>query len=359
MEGRAIGPVGGPQRGQAPAAPSTAAPPPAAGAAVGRGPLGLVLKAGVSVALLALLFSHVDRAQMAAALRGASLPLILMCLPLYAVGQTLSTWRWQILLRAEAIRVPLRRLLALYLEGMFFSLCLPTAVGGDVVRGYRIWHLTRAGEGALASILVERVTGFVAMIGIAAVATAAAFASGTLEDPRIGLFVAAVGAALAAAIVLIGSPWALRLAERLAGGRAAGRIFQAVRRFGEAVQRYRGHRAAVGAALGISLAFQTLLVLLVFLVAAALHLPVAFGQFLIFVPILNVLSMLPISLGGLGVREGGAVILLGKVGVEPAGALTLSLLWFAIVAVASLPGGIIFLWGGHRAKARPAPAVAE
>jgi uncharacterized protein (TIRG00374 family) len=319
----------------------------------------VVLKGGVSVALLALLFSRVDRAQMAAALRGASLPLLLSCLPLYAVGQTLSTWRWQILLRAEGIRVPLRRLLALYLEGMFFSLCLPTAVGGDVVRGYRIWHLTRAGEGAVASILVERVTGFVAMIGIAAVATAAAFASGTLRDPLIGLFVAAVMAALTAAIVLIGSPWTLGLAERLAGRRAGGGTFQAVRRFCEAVQRYRGHRAAVGAALGISLAFQTLLVLLVFLVAVALHLPVTFGQFLIFIPILNVLAMLPISLGGLGVREGGAVILLGKVGVDPAAALTLSLLWFAIVAVASLPGGLIFLWGGHRAKARPTPAVAE
>jgi uncharacterized protein (TIRG00374 family) len=313
----------------------------------------------VSVALLALLFSRVDRAQMAAALRGASLPLLLSCLPLYAVGQTLSTWRWQILLRAEGIRVPLRRLLALYLEGMFFSLCLPTAVGGDVVRGYRIWHLTRAGEGAVASILVERVTGFVAMIGIAAAATAAAFASGALRDPLIGLFVAAVAAALAAAVVLISSPWALGLAERLAGRRAAGGIFQAVRRFCEAVQRYRGHRAAVGAALGISLAFQMLLIFLVFLVAVALHLPVTFGQFLIFIPILNVLAMLPISLGGLGIREGGAVILLGKVGVDPAGALTLSLLWFAVVAVASLPGGIVFFWGGHRAKARPAPAVAE
>ncbi|HYB72470.1 MAG TPA: lysylphosphatidylglycerol synthase transmembrane domain-containing protein [Candidatus Sulfotelmatobacter sp.] len=355
MEGRAIGPVGGPPRAPLPAAPSSP-PPPAAG---GRGAWGLVLKAGVSVALLALLFSRVDRAQLAAALRGASLPLILLCLPLYAVGQTLSTWRWQILLGAEGIRVPLRRLLALYLEGMFFNLCLPTAVGGDVVRGYRIWHLSRAGEGAVASILVERVTGFVAMIGIAVVATAAAFRSGTLGDPRIGLFVAAVAAALAAAVVLISSPWALGLAERLAGRRAAGGIFQAVRRFGEAVQRYRGHRAAVGAALGISLAFQMLLIFLVFLVAVALHLPVTFGQFLIFIPILNVLSMLPISLGGLGVREGGAVILLGKVGVDPAGALTLSLLWFAIVAVASLPGGIIFLWGGHRAKARPAAVVAE
>ena len=319
----------------------------------------MALKAGVSVALLALLVSRVGRGNMAGVLRGASFPLLLLCIPLYVLGQALSTLRWQILLGAEGIRVPLGRLLPLYFEGMFFNLFLPTGVGGDVVRGYRIWHLTRAGEGALASILVERMTGFVAMIGIAAVATAAAFGTGALRDSSVILFVGAVAAALAAAIALVISPAAFRLFERLVGGRLGAGILQGIRRFCEAVQRYRGHGRAVAAALGISVAFQTLLIFLVYLAAVALHLPVRFVQFLIFIPMVNVISMVPISLGGLGLREGGTMYLLGKVGVDPAGALTLSLLWFAIAAVISLPGGIVFLWGGHAAKARPRPAVAE
>ena len=338
MEGRAIGPVG---------TPAAAAP------AAGRRAWGAALKVGVSLALLGVLFARVDRAQMAASLRGAALPLLLLCIPLYAVGQVLSTLRWQILLAAEGLRVPLWPLALLYSEGMFFNLFLPTAVGGDVMRGYRIWHLTQGGEGALASILVERISGFVAMIGIACAATAAAFATGTLRDPVVAAFVAGVAAALAAAISLLVSPSVFRLAERLAGARAGSGAFQTARRFCEAVQRYRGHGRAVVAALGISLAFQTLIVFLVYLVALALHLPIAFVQFLIFIPILNVISMLPISLSGLGVREGGAIYLLAKIGVDPAASLTLSLLWFAVVAVTSLPGGLVFLWGGHRAKMRP------
>ncbi len=296
---------------------------------------------------------------MAAALGGADLPLLFLCVPLYVLGQSLSTWRWQILLAAEGIRVSFWRLLVLYAEGMFFNLCLPTAVGGDVVRGYRIWNLTGAGEGALASILVERLSGFVAMIGIAAAATTAALATEGQPDPLIALFVAAVAAALAVAILLVSSPAALRSAERLAGRRAGAALFQAVRRFCEAVQRYRGHGRAVWAALGISVAFQTLLIFLVYVVAVALHLPVRFRQFLIFIPITNVISMLPISVGGLGVREGSLMYLFGKVGVDPAATLTLSLLWFAVTAVTSLPGGVIFLWGGHAAKARPTPVAAE
>ncbi len=338
MEGRAIGSVD---------APAAAAP------AAARRAWEAALKVGVSLALLGVLFARVDRAQMAASLRGASLPLLLICIPLYAVGQVLSTLRWQILLAAEGIRVPLWRLALLYSEGMFFNLFLPTAVGGDVVRGYRIWHLTRAGEGALASILVERISGFVAMIGIACAATAAAFATGTLRDSVVVAFVAAVAAAVAAGTCMLVSPSFFRLVERLAGAWAGSEAFQAARRFCEAVQRYRGHGRAVGAALGISLVFQTLLVFLVYLVALALHLPVAFVQFLIFIPILNVISMLPISLSGLGVRESGAIYLLGKIGVDPAAALTLSLLWFALVAVTGLPGGLVFLWGGHRAKMQP------
>lgn len=338
MEGRAISPVDAEIR----AAPSA-----------GRRAWGAALKIGVSLVLLGVLFARVDRAQMASALRGASLPLLLLCIPLYAVGQVLSTLRWHILLGAEGIRVPLWRLMLLYCEGMFFNLFLPTAVGGDVVRGYRIWHLTRAGEGALASILVDRITGFVAMIAIACAATAAAFATEALRDPLVVAFVGTVAAALAAGICLLVSPAAFRLIERLAGARATSGAFQAGRRICEAVQRYRGHGRAVSAALAISVAFQTLLVFLVYLVALALHMRIAFVQFLIFIPITNVISMLPISLGGLGVREGGIIYFFGKVGVEPAAALTLSLLWFAMVAVTSLPGGFIFLWGRHRAKAQP------
>ena len=357
MEGRAIGLVGGPA---GPAPPPSPAGVPAAGPpGARRRAWAAALKVGVSAALLAFLLSRVDRGAMAGALRGAWLSLLLLCIPLYGVGQLLSTLRWQVLLEAEGIRVPLRRLLLLYLEGMFFSLFLPTAVGGDVVRGYRIWHLTRAGEGALASILVERLTGFVAMVGIAAATTAAALTTGALRDTSVVLFVAVVAAGLAGAIGVLMSPAALRLVDRLLAGRTDVGFMQGVRRFGEAMQRYRGHGRAVIAALGMSLGFQTLLIFLVYLVALALRLPVHFMPFLIFIPMVNVISMVPISLGGLGVREGGIVYLLGKIGVEPAGALTLSLLWFAIVAVTSLPGGIIFLWGGHAAKARPSPVVAE
>ena len=153
MEGRAIGSI------EAPAVSPAA-----------RRPWGAALKVGISIALLAVLLSRVDRGRMGAALRDAWLPLLLLCIPLYAVGQILSTLRWQVLLSAEEVRVPFWQLVLLYSEGMFFNLFLPTAVGGDMVRGYRIWHLTRAGEGALASILVERITGFVAMGGMATVA---------------------------------------------------------------------------------------------------------------------------------------------------------------------------------------------
>jgi hypothetical protein len=318
-----------------------------------------LLKVAVSLGLLVLLLSRVDRGEMAAAVGRADLRLVLLCIPLYVLGQGLSTWRWQFLLTAEGIPVPFGRLLVLYLEGMFFSLFLPTGIGGDVVRGFRIWHLTGAGEGALASILVERLTGFAAMIGIAVAATAAVLATGGLPDPLIALFVGAVAAALASATVLITSPTAFRHAERLAGGRAASKLFHSVRRFCEAVQRYRGHGRAVWAALGISLVFQTLLMFLWYLVARALHLPVPFGRFLVFIPIINVITMLPISVGGLGLREWGTVVLFGTVGVEPAEAFTLSLLMFTVVVVTSLPGGVIFLWGGHAAKARPSAVTAK
>ena len=135
----------------------------------------------MSLALLGLLLNSTDLHALWALIRSLRLPIFLASLLLHLITQVLSTLRWRCLLRAEKINLSIWRLILLYFEGMFFNLMLPTLIGGDVVRGYQVFRLTRRHEASLASILVERLSGYVALVLIACVALI--FAYRYLQDP--------------------------------------------------------------------------------------------------------------------------------------------------------------------------------
>lgn len=306
---------------------------------------GLILAAKVLVsgALLAWLLSRTDLGALAQMFRRMDGRLALAAIGAYVGAQLVSTARWKILLAAEGISVPGRTLYGVLLEGMFFNLFLPSMVGGDVVRGYRIYALARGRQASLASIAVERLSGFAALMLIAL----GALASGheALADGKVKAIVAGTAAAF---FVIVGTLFAVP--GRAEGGGAGagrwGRLLAVLGRFHEALLAYRGHTGALALALLLSFALQTLGIVTLFLLAWAMGLPVSFGSFFLIVPVATVVAMLPISISGLGVREGAMVYLLARLGIASAGAIGLSLGWFGIFLLTSAPGGIIFLAGG-------------
>ncbi len=303
----------------------------------------LWLKLLVSVALLAFLLSRTDLQAILSLIRSLRLPIFLSSLLLYLLAQILSTLRWRCLLKAEEINLSMWRLVLLYFEGMFFNLMLPTLIGGDIVRGYQVFRLTQRQEASLASILVERLSGYFAMILIACVALVPAYRF--LHDPVVVWLTAASAAGIIGIIVALLSDRFQTLFFRLLRGVGLGRFHDTLQRVYEAIQRYLEHRRAIVQAVILSLILQSLVIVIFYLISRALSLSIPLRYFFLFVPLINVVSMLPISVAGLGVREGSSVYFFGKVGLDSAGALSLSLLWFAITAFSSSLGGIVFLVG--------------
>jgi glycosyltransferase 2 family protein len=301
------------------------------------------LKLIVSIGLLTLLLSRTDLQAIGSLFRSLHIPIFFGSILLYLLTQLLSTIRWRCLLRAEKIDLPFRRLILLYFEGMFFNLMLPTAIGGDLVRGYQVSRLTERREASLASILVERLSGFAALAIIACIAIIPAYTH--VNDPLVIWLTAGSAAGMVALIASLLSDRLQALFFRLLHGVGLGRFHETVHRLYEAVQRYWTHRSVLLLALGLSLVLQSLFITIVYLISQALNLPVPFRYFFLFVPLISVISMLPISIAGLGLRDGSAVYLFTKVGLDAAGALSLSLLWFAMTALCSGLGGIVFLVG--------------
>jgi uncharacterized protein (TIRG00374 family) len=305
-------------------------------------------KVTVSVLLLTLLFWQVDRATFLRSFQALPLNLFVGCVGLYALGYVISTIRWQRLLMAEGIRLPLWRLTLVYFEGAFFNLFLPTLIGGDIVRGYTIYRITRGHAASIASILVDRLSGFAALIAIALVALWLAY--GEIQDPQVAAMILAVAATFSLVLAVFLSDRVKTHALGLL--RAVGLVrFQAkVHGVLEAIHRYRGHRWALGQAIVLSTLLQALIIVTYYLIGAGLNLGVPLAYFFLYVPLITFVAMLPVSVAGLGVREGGVVYFFGRVGVDAATALSMSLAWFSLTLVVSTLGGLAFLLNVHTAK---------
>jgi len=310
-----------------------------------KGWLVLLGKFLVSALLLTVLFWRVDRTAVIHTIQALPPRIFLGCAGLYFLGYLISTFRWQGLLLAEGIRLPLWRLTLVYFEAAFFNLFLPTLIGGDIIRGYTIYRITQGHDASIASIIADRLSGFAALVGIALIALGLAY--GQIRDPQVAAMILTVAVAFT---VIVGVLLDNRMKERVSRLlRFIGLTrFQAkLQDMVAALQRYRGHRRALRQAVLLSLLLQALIIVTYYLIGAGLNLRVSIAYFFVYVPLITFVAMVPISVAGLGVREGGAVYFFAKVGVDAATALTMSLTWFALTLVVSGLGGLAFLLDTH------------
>ena len=263
-------------------------------------------------------------------------------------GIVLSAVRWQQVLTAMGIRSQIRRLLPLYLAGQFVSNVLPTTIGGDVLRVSRLAKDNGEPADTFASVVLERLTGWLVLPLITLFALAINPGLRELgEATAVALAVAAT--TLVALVVLLVVADHPRLGGRYETAEGWRRFVGAVH-IGVDQLRHQP-RAAVGLVLA-GLAYQLVLCLAALMVAAAL----GFGwvgptALLAFVPAVLIVQVLPIGISGLGVREGAFVLFLTPLGIPAEQAVALGLVLYALNLVVSLIGAPAFAVGGRTREA--------
>jgi len=121
-------------------------------------------------------------------------------------------------------------------------------------------------------------------------------------------------------------------------------------RLSQALDLYRSQRATLVLVFLVSIAYQLLIVVFSYLVGTALGLGISFRYFMLCVPFTVIISLVPISINGVGIREGGYVFLLSKIGHSSSEAVSLSLLIYALSLLVSLIGGFLYLLGGDQVR---------
>jgi uncharacterized protein (TIRG00374 family) len=272
----------------------------------------------------------------------------------YWLGQVLSAWKWQYLLRARGAHLSLAECCRLYLVGMFWNLWMPTNIGGDAVRAYMAGPQCGGAASAASSILVERLTGFLALLAIGVAGLMIGVLQGARNAQGVHLVLAATAVlVLCAVCVLAARAAAYRFAARAPDNKWLRKWAALHRSLDFYAQRER--RPVLVTALVLSLLFQGSQVVLNIALARVVGLDLPALAFWWLVPLLALASLVPLGIGGLGVREAAAVALLhNSEGVAVDNIVAWSLLWQATVWLASLPGIFVARKVSHP-KERAAP----
>jgi uncharacterized membrane protein YbhN (UPF0104 family) len=267
-------------------------------------------------------------------------------LTLGALG--LATLRWQTVLRALGLEQRYQSLLSHYMAGQFVSNVLPTTIGGDVLRVTRASRDNGNSPVTFASVVIERLTGWLVLPAITLL--------GLAINPGLRELERATTVAFGiAAVTLVGLLLILVAADHPSvGGRFADR--EGWQRFAGAVHlgvgQLRRRPSAAASVLGVGFAYQYTLVVAAFMAARAMGIDQArITTLMVFLPAVLVLQVLPISIAGFGVREGALILFFSHspLGVPQEQAIGLGLLLYILnVAVSALGAPALAMGGGPR-----------
>ncbi len=304
----------------------------------------LILKLGISATLLYFLVSKVGGRNIIYNIALVSPITFLAAAVLYIISAYLSTLRWKLLIPYQN---KTSRLFSIYMIGSFFNTYMPGTVGGDVVKAYYLnkevhapgisktrdhKEVTSSLTVAIASVFMDRYVGLSALLTLGMFAFP--FGIGYLERasihwPVIWIVPAATGVFIVTSFLI----FRFRIGERV----------KFLLKTYEYFEFYRFKWNLLARGFIYSIMVQLLVVLSVFILSRGLSLHIPFLSLLIFMPIIILVSTLPLSISGIGLREGAFIFLLGSTGIPAEKCLTLSLVWFLSVLVAGIWGFFEYL----------------
>lgn len=303
-----------------------------------------LFRVALSVTALVLLLREVGSADVVEVLKDAGPGYLGAAFLLFLLGIVIRVFRWRALLHGLGVTPPFRLLLKLYLVGNFFNTVLPSGFGGDVVRVVELAQQNRQ-SAAVGTVIVDRLTGILSLMALGLAVLP--FTQG-LAPWLVWMFVViAIVGLFGGALLLEG-----RLLRRITARLLQARLPQALSLAGQgkladiyAAVSGSGARA-IWQALALSTLFNLVNIAIYWLCGLAVGIEVPLGFYFVFVPLLSLTLLIPISVGGLGARDWVAQPLFGSVGVPDAVAAGMTLLVYAVTLAVGLIGLTIYLVEG-------------
>lgn len=298
-----------------------------------------ILRFAASFLLVAWLLYSIDFNEVWTSIPSHGWIYIILLFLVINADRVLMSYKWRILLKAKDIFIPFPEILKSYYIGTFWGIFMPSTIGGDVIRAFRVSKQQRSKKDIISSVVIERVLGACTGLFMSVVCLVVAFEVADVFDWRLDMGVTAVFLVVAVGFA-VSFQGRIRLWLNNRGfherqgilGKLA-RIYDSYRDFGD-------QRGALLLFAVWTLAEQCVPILGVYLTALALGKEVSFFHVAIFVPLVMTIAKVPMTLDGFGVREGLYVYLFSLVGISGDDAFAIGLISHVVANLALLPGFI-------------------
>jgi len=305
--------------------------------------LSVLLRISVSILLLVLLFkfNKIDLQVLINDIKSTDKRLLTMGFLFFFFVYFLGFLRWKMLLKTIGINIPLKRLISSFSGGIFFSIFLPSTIGGDLVRAADLVEHTKKAKEVIATVFLDRLSGY---IGLVLLILPALLLGRDLVLDKVVFASASVIIILLVIVLLVlfNNNIYFKITKWLSSP-GSGKIKETIKNMHQEIHVFRNHKRMIILNLFTSFIIQLVGPISVYFISLSLGIKVNFIYFVIFLPIIGAITLLPIAIGGLGLREGLFVVYFAKVGVVKQLALAMSLLSFSFAVFYGAIGGLIYV----------------
>jgi glycosyltransferase 2 family protein len=298
-----------------------------------------IIRAIISFALLIAVLKRIDLGPVVKVALSVKISWLLSASMVAVTGRLFAAFRWYLLLQGKNPEATFGRVLKLLLISSLLGMFMPGGIGVDVVRVYGMSKTTSDSALAFSSVLVERILAIfvqtlLVILGLWLAPVALPF--------QISLAAWIWFLALTMIILILMLSLPRTLFDRLLIGRFLGSVRIRMHNFYCAMDTYKGQPKLLAVSLLAAIVAIIFRIIPTVLIARALNIDIPLVYFVIFLPIIHFVAQMPISIGGLGVRETSFVYFLGMIGVSSEKAFTLSIVVYALTLIIALPGAWLY-----------------
>jgi glycosyltransferase 2 family protein len=305
------------------------------------------LRIGGSVLALAILFRFLPLGEVWTTLRRLPPLLWLLVVTGYLSAHLIAASKWRLMVNLGGAGLSFRQAVRCYSSGLFSTLFLPSVVGGDVVRAGLALRSGRSKAAVIVGSFLDRVIDFLALALLAA--SGAVLVPGTLAPESRRIFLT-VGAAIAVVAILLVAVVAWFPARKFSF-----RVRRSLVRFRRAAHAVRRQPQFVLSALCLALVAQGSFIWMTARVAEASHLQLPFRAWLFAWPLAKLSALVPLTQGGIGVREAALAALLVPFGARAVLTVAVGLAWEGVIISGGLIAGLTAFLLGQFPAAAPRP----
>ncbi|MCS6881473.1 MAG: lysylphosphatidylglycerol synthase transmembrane domain-containing protein [Oscillochloridaceae bacterium] len=306
----------------------------------------VVVRALVTAVLLGWLFIQVDVTGIGGVFAKTRPLWLALAAVLNLVSFALLIWRWQVLLIGAGVRQPFVQLTRVTLISTFFSMFLPSSIGGDVVKMMLLAPDTARREAAISSVVIDRVVGMAVTIIVGIVAVL--FLPVVWSDSAVIGTLAAATLIFVLGVVALFSRTLFRWMTRLTPRFLWRHVGEQILKTHQSLLGFRRQPGVLLAAGAISVLRQVVICVSVFCAGQAFGIAAGPLAYFATIPIALAITVLPVTISGLGLQDHAMVLLLATVGVAAAEALSLSIFLHVMRTFVGLTGGLWFAIGRRR-----------